>query len=108
MPCGSQPDSDAGLGTSKDDGPNPHKHTYTPPDKSADESDNSMQSAKIMSVPKGEKKMTPATAANKATKSGTARNVGLTTTKQLATIAKDFEGNSKPFVVKRAKRSQQQ
>ena len=39
-PHGSQPDSDADLGTSEDNRPNPDKHTYTPPDESGDESDN--------------------------------------------------------------------
>ena len=101
-PCGSQPDSDADLGTSEDDGPNPDKHTYTPPDESADESDNSMQSAEIMSVPKGKKKTTLAAAANKVTKSGMARKVGLATTKQLVTIAENVERDSEPSIFRRS------
>jgi hypothetical protein len=103
MPRGSQPDSDAGLGTNEDDGPNHDKHTYIPPDESADESDNSMQSVESVPVPKRKKKATPAAATKKATKSGTNRKAGLTATKQLVTIAKIFEGDSDPVMVKRTK-----
>jgi hypothetical protein len=93
-PRGSHPDSDAGLGTSEDDVSNPDKHTYIPPDESGDESDNCIQSAEVMPIPKGKKK---------ATLAGIAQKVGSTATEQLATIAENSEGDSEP--VKRAKMS---
>ena len=59
----SNPDSDASLGTSEDDGPNPDKHTYAPPDKSddSDESEDLDNVAEVAPIPK-RKKVTPAAA----------------------------------------------
>ena len=93
-PRGRHPDSDAGLGTSEDDVSNPDKHTYIPPDRSGDESDNCIQSAEVMPIPKGKKK---------ATLAGIAQKVGSTATEQLSTIAENSEGDSEPLHVKRAK-----
>jgi hypothetical protein len=93
-PRGRHPDSDAGLGTSEDDVSNPNKHTYIPPDRSGDESDNCIQSAEVMPIPKGKKK---------ATLAGIAQKVGSTATEQLSTIAENSEGDSEPLRMKRGK-----
>jgi hypothetical protein len=73
---------------------NPNKHTYIPPDRSGDESDNCIQSAEVMPIPKGKKK---------AMLAGIAQKVGSTATEQLSTIAKNSEGDSKPLHMKRGK-----
>ena len=59
----SNPDSDASLGTCEDDGPNPDKHTYAPPDKSddSDESEDLDNVAEVTPILK-RKKVTPAAA----------------------------------------------
>jgi hypothetical protein len=94
-PRGSHPDLDTGLGTSEDDGSNPDKHTSIPPDESGDESDNYIQSAEVMPIPKGKKK---------ANLAGIAQKVSSTATEQLATIAENSEGDSEPLALKRATR----
>ena len=104
-PRDSHPDSETGLGTSEDDGPNPNKNTYIPPDESDDESDNSVQSAEVMPVPKRKKKATPAAAASKVTKPGMAGKASSTATKQLATITENSDSDSEPLAPKKAQMS---
>lgn len=70
----SVPDSDI-PGTSEDDGPNPDKHTYTPPDESDDADESEYFAEEVPPIPK-RKKVTPAVA--------------------LATIAENSEDNLEP------------